>query len=95
MNQIKANYGVQNAAPQQIYKKGGTYAKSWKAAGTEVALCTIQGQGHGWPGGSYGKLCDEKPFSRACRNYKEALGPMSMDFTTSKEILRWFNQHHL
>lgn len=54
------------------------------AGGTEVTLCTIDGGGHTWPGGSY--LKDE-------RWWREAVGNLSSDIPANDVMWDFFRNH--
>jgi polyhydroxybutyrate depolymerase len=42
-----------NPAPQVTYRQGRVTCETYRAAaGTDVTLCTVDGGGHTWPGGS-------------------------------------------
>jgi len=62
---------------EEVYRKGEALCTSWgRGLPGEVALCSITGMGHVWPGKGLGKVC-RKPESRACRIISETLGPLS------------------
>ena len=65
-------------------------------SGSEVALCTLTGAGHTWPGGkSPTKSCESNPAGRMCKNYEEIAGPISMDMNANDIIWDFFSRHPL
>ena len=60
----------------------------------EVTLCTIQGMGHTWPGGTYGPACD-KPESKNCQSFMQAIGSLSDDLNADEVMWEFFQRHPL
>lgn len=62
----------------------------------EVTLCTIDGMGHTWPGGtaSYGEACRRNPDGYMCRRLKETMGASSDDIIANDAMWEFFKRHH-
>jgi polyhydroxybutyrate depolymerase len=82
--------------PHRISTHGAAHCEGWGPAadGAEVVLCTVEGGGHAWPGGSQGPVCHD-PESRACRIFREELGEVSHDLAASETIWAFFSRHTL
>lgn len=67
-------------APVSTYAQGDSSCESLQdcAAGTEVALCTIEGGGHTWPGGG---------------DFPSFLGPKTEDLSATDAIWDFFRAH--
>ena len=80
--------------PRTSYRNGAATCVAHGAGPAEMELCTSQGGGHAWPGGTHGPICD-KPGSRRCRKYVEIVGPLSNDVNASRRMLDFFSRFRL
>lgn len=60
--------------------------------GAEVALCSVEGLGHAWPGDSVEAVpvCKRRPRGKLCRRFTAELGPYRPDFALSERIWKFF-----
>lgn len=76
-----------------IYQNGNAQCISYQCKNnTEVVLCTIEGMGHVWPGGDYGKACSF-PNRLKCRTLKKILGSLSGDLSANDMMWDFFKKH--
>ncbi len=60
-------------------------------SGKTVAVCTIDGGGHTWPGGDLG--CD--PAKKACRAFSDVTGPINRDLDANDAMSTFFGRFAL
>jgi polyhydroxybutyrate depolymerase len=60
---------------------------------SEVIFCSVEGMGHTWPGGRYGKPCRFN--GRLCEKFKEIVGPLSTAISATDLMAEFFLRHHL
>ncbi len=66
------------------------------AAGADVTLCTVDGGGHTWPGGSYAPaVCRTRPEGAFCRRWKEGVGEINRDIDANRAMWDFFRRHRL
>lgn len=65
------------------------------ATNSEVTLCTIQGGGHTWAGGTNGPVCINNPNSQACKKYQDTVGPLSHNVHLNDIMWAFFSRHSL
>lgn len=72
--------------PATTFQNGSASCRTFGncAGGTEVVLCTMEGGGHTWPGGTY--LRDD-------RWWKEAVGNLSTDISANDVMWDFFEKH--
>jgi polyhydroxybutyrate depolymerase len=80
-------------SPEVMYKNGKATCEAWgRDQAGEVVLCTVEGMGHNWPGGTFGPIC-EKPQSKLCKRYQEKVGPLSSDISANDAMWEFFKKH--
>ena len=62
--------------------------------GASVRLCTVELNGHIWPGGENGAVCADTD-SRMCRRFQNVLGPANHRFDTNQEIWNFLKRFSL
>jgi polyhydroxybutyrate depolymerase len=88
--------------PRVTYQDSETVCNTYGPCneGTEITLCTIEGGGHTWPGGTLaseacnnpnGTIC-LKPNTWACEQWKNITGEIS-DFPANDRIWEFFRDH--
>ncbi|MDD5729847.1 MAG: PHB depolymerase family esterase [Candidatus Omnitrophica bacterium] len=85
-----------SASAKVVYQKGSATCISYSQCkdNTEVVLCTLEGSGHTWPGGNYGnKICDSRPDSPACREWKKEIGEINRDLSANDMLWEFFKNH--
>lgn len=87
INSWKEKYHCQGVE-RVFYEKGAAKCITYDACdqNSEVALCTIVGGGHTWPGGEYGARR---------RSAKRAVGPISRDISADDLMWEFFKRHPL
>jgi polyhydroxybutyrate depolymerase len=64
--------------------------------GIEVTLCSVEGSGHTWPGGSYAlKACNTRPDGIVCKKWKEIVGPIISDVSANELMWEFFKKFRL
>jgi len=77
-----------------IYRRGGATCTSWgKGTEKEVVFCKIEGMGHTWPGGTYGKICERNPEGKICKVMMETVGKLSSDISANDMMWEFFSRH--
>lgn len=76
------------------YTEGPLSCRTWQGcpARTEVTLCTVEGNGHAWPGEEDPSFCKNWPRSRLCQRWKEAVGP-KVNVDINSLIFDFFQRH--
>ena len=85
-----------SGTPSVVLEKGEVSCRSFGECreGSEVVLCSVQGAGHSWPGGTTGaKFCASRPNGMLCKRLKEQLGPQNFDISASELIWDFFKKH--
>lgn len=60
----------------------------------EVVLCTLEGSGHTWPGGSYGnKICEQNKNSFLCSEWINTVGEVNKDLSANDMLWEFFKRH--
>jgi polyhydroxybutyrate depolymerase len=78
----------------ESYNKGSVLCEKWQECQQPVTLCTIEGAGHTWAGGSYAsKFCELRAEGKRCRHYMDVMGTINTQINTSEIIWRFFSQH--
>jgi polyhydroxybutyrate depolymerase len=82
-----------SGGPKITYQNKNATCLTWgENSDGDVTLCTIEGMGHVWPGGTYGDPCKFEA-SRTCKLYKETLGPLSSDIIANDAMWEFFKKH--
>ncbi len=61
----------------------------------EVRLCTIENNGHHWPGSNGTPVCDKRPGGPLCKRARKVLGPADGTFDTNREIWKFLKRFSL
>ncbi len=80
------------------YQRGDVTCESYKGCkkGANVTLCTVEGGGHTWPGGSAKiKACDRKPDGRMCKLWMEGIGEVTQDIDANEAMWNFFQRYSL
>lgn len=62
--------------PATARSEGAMTCERWSACrdGATVTLCSIEGAGHAWPGGTEPRMCQRRPEGRLCENSRARTG---------------------
>jgi polyhydroxybutyrate depolymerase len=79
--------------------KGAALCEAFQGcpAQAPVALCTVEGAGHIWPG-KYDrgpKICDTSPDRKICQTYRNAVGPQNADIDAGEVMWAFFKDLRL
>lgn len=59
-----------------------------------VRLCTAEGAGHTWPGGSDDiGACTKNPDGKMCRDWRALVGPINRDISANEMMWAFFSQY--
>lgn len=81
-----------------MLEKGDVRCKTWQgcADGADVTLCTVDGGGHTWPGGTYApEICRTRPDGALCRRWKQGVGEINRDVDANEVMWEFFRRHRL
>lgn len=86
-------------SPETTYSEGDAICVTYSGCddSTEVVLCTIEGGGHTWPGGTHNGAvsCQDNPGGLVCRIYKNTVGEISRDISANEQMWLFFQRHSL
>ncbi len=93
---VIAMNGIQNKAPVVVYKNNNAECTAYgqEEAGESV-LCVVKGMGHTWPGGGYGKPCEDGYETKKCKEYVNVVGALSNDISANEMIWEFFSKFSL
>ena len=80
------------------YQRGDVTCESYKGCkkGANVTLCTVEGGGHTWPGGSAKiKACDMRPEGKLCQTWLEKIGKVTHDIDANEAMWNFFQRYSL
>lgn len=87
---------VANMTPSVFYERGSAQCVAYgKGEPGEVALCTIAGAGHTWPGGAYGTPCDDGMDRMKCKEWIAVVGGITHDASANELMWEFFTKHPL
>lgn len=79
---------------QAVYQRGkATCASSGLGTTGEVVLCTVEGMGHTWPGGTYGIPCQRGWNRPKCRAFRTIVGALTHDIDANDVMWDFFERH--
>jgi len=64
-------------------------------SGAAVSLCTEEGAGHTWPGGSDDiAACAKHPDGKTCQEWRAIVGPTNHDISANEMMWAFFTRYH-
>jgi polyhydroxybutyrate depolymerase len=64
-------------------------------AGAAVSLCTEEGAGHTWAGGSDDiAACHKNPDGKTCKDWRATVGPINHDISANEMMWAFFSRFH-
>ncbi len=88
-----------SAETKTVFTKGAVTCKQYQGcpANAVVELCSIEGEGHRWPGtDDVGPaVCKDDPSKRSCLKYTGIVGPANHDINGGEFMWNFFKNYHL
>lgn len=93
---VIAKNGIHNKIPVIMYAHNNATCLAYgQGEAGESVLCIIKGMGHTWPGGGYGKPCEDGDDTKKCMAYKNVVGALSNDISANEMMWEFFSKFSL
>ena len=87
---------IADTAPHIVYQNNSAQCIAYgKDEPGEVVLCTVDGMGHTWPGGTYGIPCEGGLDAKKCRQWISVVGKLNADISANEIMWEFFKKHDL